>query len=427
MFTVEVFKEKLADLEKEYFDFVVKHLGQWEVWAEASQRVVNREEVKEDETTNSSHFEENLIFIGMTGMIDPVRPEAIEAVATCKNAGIRPVMITGDHPLTALHIAKELGITDKDECITGQQLAGMNFIDIEHAVDTVSVYARVSPEHKMKLIDAFQNKDHIVAMTGDGVNDAPALKSADIGVSMGITGTDVAKQSSDMVLLDDNFATIVTAVKEGRTIYDNIKKFIKYILTGNAGEILVMLLGPFLGMPLPLLPIQILWINLVTDGAPGIALGYEIPEKDSMKRPPYKPKESLFSRGVGRQILWVGFLVAFLSLTVGFYSFTKNGTAGPWQTMIFTTLTFCQMMYALCVRFNKASVFTRNPFSNPILVIAVLSTLGLQFMLIYVPFFQGIFRTVALTPVQLSVCFFASTCIIIAVEIEKLVLRLLKK
>ena len=294
-------------------------------------------------------------------------------------------------------------------------------------MDTVSVYARVSPEHKMKLIDAFQNKGHIVAMTGDGVNDAPALKSADIGVSMGITGTDVAKQSSDMVLLDDNFATIVTAVKEGRTIYDNIKKFIKYILTGNAGEILVMLLGPFLGMPLPLLPIQILWINLVTDGAPGIALGYEIPEKDSMKRPPYKPKESLFSRGVGRQILWVGFLVAFLSLTVGFYSFTKNGTAGPWQTMIFTTLTFCQMMYALCVRFNKASVFTRNPFSNPILVIAVLSTLGLQFILIYVPFFQGIFRTVALTPVQLSVCFFTSTCIIIAVEIEKLVLRFLKK
>lgn len=383
--------------------------------------------IEQDEIADSSRFEQNLIFIGMTGMIDPVRPEAIDAVLTCKKAGIKPVMITGDHPLTALHIAKELGITEKDECITGQQLSEMNFIDLEKIAGEVSVYARVSPEHKMKLIDALQNRGNIVAMTGDGVNDAPALKSADIGVSMGITGTDVAKQSSDMVLLDDNFATIVTAVNEGRTIYDNIKKFIKYILTGNTGEIIVMLFGPLLGMPLPLLPIQILWINLVTDGAPGIALGYELPEKDTMERPPYKPKESLFARGVGRQIIWVGFLVAFLSLAVGYYFYTTFGENSPWQTMVFTTLTFCQMMYALCVRFNRASVFTRNPFTNPALVIAVLSTLGLQFMLIYVPFFQGIFKTVALSLQQLVICFAASVVIILAVETEKLVFRILKK
>ncbi|MBN2533196.1 MAG: cation-translocating P-type ATPase [Spirochaetales bacterium] len=383
--------------------------------------------MEQERTTDTSCFEKDLIYIGMTGMIDPVRPEAIEAVRTCKKAGIRPVMITGDHPLTALYIAKELGITDKDECITGEQLSAMNFIDLEQVAETVSVYARVSPEHKMKLIDALKNKGHIVAMTGDGVNDAPALKSADIGVAMGITGTDVAKQSSDMVLLDDNFATIVQAVKEGRTIYDNIKKFIKYILTGNIGEIIVMLFGPLLGMPLPLLPIQILWINLVTDGAPGIALSYELPERDTMERPPYKPGESLFARGVGRQIIWAGFLVAAFSLATGYFFYTSPGNNGSWQTMVFTTLTFCQMMYALCVRFNRASIFTRNPFSNPALILAVLSTLGLQLLLIYVPFFQGIFKTVALTLPQLALCFLAGMGIILAIEAEKFIIRLLKK
>ncbi|MBN2441618.1 MAG: cation-translocating P-type ATPase [Spirochaetales bacterium] len=383
--------------------------------------------IEQSDMTDTAHYEEDLIFVGMTGMIDPVRPEAIQAVATCKKAGIRPVMITGDHPLTALHIAKELGITNTDKCITGQQLSMMSFIDLETITGEASVYARVSPEHKMKLINALQNRGHIVAMTGDGVNDAPALKSADIGVSMGITGTDVAKQSSDMVLLDDNFATIVAAVKEGRTIYDNIKKFIKYILTGNAGEILVMLVGPLFGMPLALLPIQILWINLVTDGAPGIALGYELPEKDSMNRPPYKPKESLFSRGVGRQILWVGFLVAALSLGVGFYFYSTLGPKGPWQTTVFTTLTFCQMIYAFCVRSNKASLFSQNPFSNPILTGAIITTIGLQFALIYVPFFQGIFKTVALSSFQLLVCSMASLVILVSVEIEKFILRLLER
>ncbi|MBN1698452.1 MAG: cation-translocating P-type ATPase [Spirochaetales bacterium] len=372
-------------------------------------------------------YEEDLVFIGMAGMLDPVRPEAAEAVALCRRAGIRPVMITGDHPLTALHIARQLGITDADSCVTGEELSSMNFIDLEHVVGEVSVYARVSPEHKMKLIDALQSAHHIVAMTGDGVNDAPALKSADIGVSMGITGTDVAKQSSDMVLLDDNFATLVSAVKEGRTIYDNIKKFITYILTGNFGEILVMLFGPLLGMPLPLVPTQILWINLVTDGAPAIALGYERTEKDTMRRPPYGPDESLFARGVGARILWAGGLIAFLSLAAGYFFFLRGSDVDTWRTVVFTTLTFCQMMYVMAVRSFKESVFRLNPLSNPVLLLSVLSTIGLQMMLVYVPFFQEIFRTAPLSWFQLFVCCAAGLIVVAAVELEKLFLRYIQK
>jgi Ca2+-transporting ATPase len=384
--------------------------------------------ILDDETiahtqSGSDRYEQNLVFIGMAGMLDPVRPEAMDAVTMCRRSGIRPVMITGDHPLTALHIARTLGITDSDECITGEELSGMNFVDLKQVVEEVSVYARVSPEHKMKLIDALQDKNQIVAMTGDGVNDAPALKSADIGVAMGITGTDVAKQSSDMVLLDDNFATLVAAVKEGRTIYDNIKKFITYILTGNAGEILVMLFGPFLGMPLPLVPTQILWINLVTDGAPAIALGYETTEKDTMRRPPYRPDESLFSRGVGRQILWVGALIAFLSLAAGYYFFLQGADERVWRTVVFTTLTTCQMMYVMTVRSFRTSVFRLNPLSNPALILAVASTLVLQMMLVYVPLLQGIFKTDALSWLQLAVCFSAGLVVIAAVEIEKCVVR----
>ncbi|MBN2736386.1 MAG: cation-translocating P-type ATPase [Spirochaetales bacterium] len=372
-------------------------------------------------------MEKDIIFLGMAGMIDPVRPEAIEAVATCLKAGIRPVMITGDHPLTALHIAKELGITQKDEFLTGQDLSKLNIEELEEAAGRVSVYARVSPEHKMKLIDALQRKGQIVSMTGDGVNDAPALKSADIGVAMGITGTDVAKQSSDMVLLDDNFATIVRAVKEGRTIYDNIKRFIRYILCGNMGEILVMLTGPFMGLGLPLLPLQILWINLVTDGAPGIAMGYEAPEKDIMERPPYKPKESIFSRGIGRQIIWVGTLVAALCLGVGFYFKQTLGVDGPWQTALFTTMTFSQMLFALSARSNTRSFFASNPLTNPALYLAVGTTFILQLGLIYLPFLQNIFGTRELTGTQLLTCFVVSLVVLAATEIEKLILYLLKK
>lgn len=376
---------------------------------------------------DTAGYEKELIFIGMTGMIDPVRPEAIDAVGECKLAGIRPVMITGDHPLTACAIAKQLGIiSGENKFITGAQLSELTVEELEEKVDEVSVYARVSPEHKMKIIDALQDKGQVVSMTGDGVNDAPALKSADIGVAMGITGTDVSKESADMVLLDDNFATIVGAVKEGRTIFDNIRKFIKYILTGNAGEIVTMLAGPIIGIPLPLLPIQILWINLVTDGAPAIALGYEPAEKEVMHRPPMSPKEGIFSRGVGPQILIMGLLVGLLSISVGYY-FNKIVGSDAWQTMVFTTLTFCQMAFALCVRSNKRSLFATNPLTNIPMLLAVPATLGLQMLLVYVPFFNVIFKTKPLDLNELGACFAASAVVIVVSEIIKLVGFLTRK
>ncbi len=266
------------------------------------------------EKPSAENIESNMIFVGLVSMIDPPRPEVKGAVATARTAGVRPVMITGDHPLTAQYIAKDLTITDNDRNLTGQKLTQMTVDDLEQVVDDVSVYARVSPEHKLNIVEALQDTGQVVAMTGDGVNDAPALKKADIGVAMGITGTDVSKEAADMVLLDDNFATIVSAIEEGRTIFDNIRKFIKYTLSSNTGELFVMLIAPFLGMPLPLVAAQILWINLVTDGLPGLALAMEESEKGIMKRPPWNPKESIFSRGMGWRIIWIGILMGIVSL-----------------------------------------------------------------------------------------------------------------
>ncbi|MFN2166882.1 MAG: cation-translocating P-type ATPase, partial [Anaerolineae bacterium] len=303
---------------------------------------------EEPDPADEAGLETAMTFIGLVGMIDPPRPEVREAVATAKSAGIRPVMITGDHPLTAQQIAWELDIAADGKPLTGRDISAMTADDLEGIVDRVSVYARVSPEHKLKIVHALQDRGQIVAMTGDGVNDAPALKKADIGVAMGITGTDVSKEAADMVLLNDNFATIVAAVKEGRTIYDNIRKFIKYTLSSNAGEIWVMLLAPLAGMPLPLLPLQILWINLVTDGLPGLALGVEPPEPDTMNRPPHHPQENIFGRGLGRHVIWVGLLMGLVSLGMGYWTW-RAGWAN-WQTMIFTTLTLSQMGHALAVR-----------------------------------------------------------------------------
>jgi P-type Ca2+ transporter type 2C len=370
-----------------------------------------------DEETESHE-----VFIGLVAMIDPPRPEVRDAVITAREAGIRPVMITGDHPLTAQQIALDLTIAHTDKKLTGQELARMSVEDLKRVVDDVSVYARVSPEHKLNIVDALQQKGHIVAMTGDGVNDAPALKKADIGVAMGITGTDVSKEAADMVLLDDNFATIVSAVEEGRTIFDNIRKFIKYTLSSNTGELIVMLFSPFLGMPLALLPLQILWINLVTDGLPGLALAIESSERGIMKRPPFHPKESIFSRGMGRQILWIGTLMGLVSLGVG-YLYWRVDPNGPWQTMVFTTLTLAQMGNALAIRSNRDSLFTIGIFSNPLMIVAVLITFLLQLALIYVPFLQGFFSTVALAPRDLMISLLASSSIFIAVEIEKALRR----
>ena len=264
-----------------------------------------------------AHVEQDLILVGLVGMIDPPRPEVGEAVRLCKAAGIRPVMITGDHPLTARHIAQALGISDDDRFVMGQEMENMPAEALRQVAADVSVFARVSPEHKIRLVQAYQDQGNVVAMTGDGVNDAPALKKADIGVAMGITGTDVAKEAANMVLLDDNFATIVAAVREGRVVYDNIRRFIKYLLTCNASEIAVMLFGPLLGMPLPLQALQILWMNLVTDGLPALALGVEPAEADVMARPPQAATESIFGRGMIPFLVVLGVAMSLISLGVG--------------------------------------------------------------------------------------------------------------
>jgi len=373
------------------------------------------------EKTSGEAIERDLIFAGMVGMIDPARAEVKDAVQTCKNAGIRPVMITGDHPLTAQHIARDLGIATNGHCLTGQELSRLSVEELQDVVENVSVYARVSPEHKLKIVQALQNRGQIVAMTGDGVNDAPALKKADIGVAMGITGTDVSKEAADMVLQDDNFATIVAAIAQGRVIYDNIRKFIKYILASNFGEILVMLLAPLLGMPLPLLPLQILWINLVTDGLPALALSMEPAERNLMRRPPYAPNENIFGRGLGRDIVLMGLLIGLVSLGVGHW-YWRNDDAS-WQTMIFTTLTVAQMANVLSVRSERDSLFRIGVLSNKPLLGAVALTLVLQLAVIYVPFLQKFFATTAPSLHDLSISFIMSLLVFSCMEIAKWLMR----
>ncbi len=366
-------------------------------------------------------LENDLIFVGMVSMMDPARPEVKEAVHLSSTAGIRPVMITGDHPLTARKIAAELGISDNGKLLTGQELEAMDLSELENIVGEVDVYARVSPEHKLNIVQALADNGEIVAMTGDGVNDAPALKAADIGVAMGITGTDVAKEASDMVLLDDNFATIIAAVEEGRRIYDNIRKFFTYTMTSNAGEIWVMLIAPLIGMPFALLPLQILWVNLVTDGLPGLALSIEPAEKNVMHRPPYPPNENVFGRGMARQILWVGILMGFVSLGVGYYYWSLGNP--NWQTIVFTTLTLSQMGNALALRSERESLFKIGLLSNKSMLNAVLLTFVLQIAVIYIPFLQSVFRTNPLSWQELIICLVLSTIVFWGVEFEKYLKR----
>jgi len=373
------------------------------------------------EEQDIERLEEGLVFIGMVGMLDPPRPEVKTAVATCRTAGIRPVMITGDHPLTAQRIAQDLGISSNGKTLTGGELTEIDTQELQELVEHVPVYARVSPEHKLNIVEALQKRGHIVAMTGDGVNDAPALRRSDIGVAMGITGTDVSKEAADMVILDDNFATIVDAVEQGRTIYDNVRKFVKYTLTSNVGEILVMLLAPLIGMPIPLTALQILWINLVTDGLPGLALGVEPAERDVMRRPPYPADESIFGRGMGAQMIRIGFLMGFVSLGVGFWGW-KTGNP-HWQTMLFTTLTLAQMGNALAIRSFRDSLFTIGLRSNKPMLAAVLLTFILQLMVVYLPPMQDLFSINALPPLELAVSLAFSLLVFIGVEIEKAFLR----
>lgn len=373
--------------------------------------------------------EHSMIFVGMVGIIDPPRKEVFDAVAICKQAQIRPVMITGDHPLTALAIAKELGITDENgRVLTGHELNEMSEAQLESVVGEVSVYARVSPEHKLNIVQALQRKGHIAAMTGDGVNDAPALKRSDIGVAMGITGTAVSKEASDMVLLDDNFATIVSATEEGRTIYDNIRRFVKYLLASNTGELFVLLATQLIsGMTIPLTTLQILWMNVITDGVPALALGVERAEKGVMRRAPYEPNESLFGRGLARHILLVGFLLGGTGLALGYWAWSNNITAAngnpAWNTMVFFFLTIAQMGHALALRSHRESTFTLNIFTNRLLLGAIIFTVLVQLGAIYLPFFNQLFNTNPLTAEQLLLCAVLSTIVFVGVEIEKLLIR----
>lgn len=375
------------------------------------------------DTLSIETVERDLTFAGLAAMLDPPRKEAIQAIADCHAAGITPVMITGDHPITAWAIATETGIvcSPSDKIITGVDLARLTDENLEKEIQHIKVYARVSPEQKLRIVKTLQKMHQFVAMTGDGVNDAPALKRADIGVAMGITGTDVSKEASHMILLDDNFATIIKAVREGRRIFDNIKKFIKYSVTGNTGKVLTVFLAPVLGMPIPLLPIQLLWLNLVTDGLPGLAFASELAEDDILKRPPRKHNESIFGDGAWLHMLWVGMLMCAVAL--GLQAWMMDGEREQWMTMVFTVLAFSQMGQAMAIRSDWKSLFKLGVFSNVPLIGAVTLTMTLQMAIIYVPFLQDTFKTTALSWKELLLCVALSSIVFWAVEIEKWVKR----
>lgn len=338
--------------------------------------------------------EKKLIFVGLQGMIDPPRPEVKQAIKECREAGIKTVMITGDHVTTAKAIAVQLGILKgKEKVLEGKQLNMLSFEELEEVVERVAVFARVSPEHKLNIVKALQNKGHIVAMTGDGVNDAPAIKSADIGIAMGQTGTDVAKEASSLILVDDNFATIKSAIKEGRNIYENIRKFIRYLLASNVGEILVMFFAMLCALPLPLVPIQILFVNLVTDGLPAMALGLDAAEDDVMKQKPRSPNEGVFARGLGWKIISRGFLIGLSTLAAFYIVYRANPDHLAYaQTIAFATLVLTQLIHVFDCRSDR-SIFARNPFGNLYLVGAVLSSLLLMLAAIYYQPLQLIFHT----------------------------------
>ena len=373
-------------------------------------------------------IESGLSFIGFVGLMDPPRHEARQAVAECKQAGIITVMITGDHKLTAKAIAETLGIiSSADELVlTGPELSKLDDPAFDKIVEKVRVYARVDPAQKLRIISALQARHQFVAMTGDGVNDAPALKNADIGIAMGINGTEVSKEAAHMILLDDNFATIVKAVKHGRRIFDNILKFIRYIMSGNAGEIVALFFAPFFGLPVPLLAIHILWINLVTDGLPGLALAYEPAEKNSMQRPPIDPKLTIFANGLAGQPLlwfigWVGLLIG--AITIGIEAWAIQNEISHWQTMTFTVLCFSQLGNAIAVRSRRSSVFNLGLLTNKPMLGALALTVALQLMIIYTPFFNALFSTQPLTWSELGITVAVSSIVFWAVEIQKLIVR----
>lgn len=370
----------------------------------------------------AGRIETDLHFLGLVGLIDPPREEVPQAVADCLSAGIKPIMITGDHPGTALAIARRIGIADgNSKAVTGAELAAMDEYTLERTVSGTRVFARVSPEQKLDIVKALQKQGEFVAMTGDGVNDAPALKRAGIGIAMGQKGTDVAREAADMVLLDDDFATIVQAVREGRSIFDNIRKFIKDTMSSNSGEIWTLLLAPFMGLPIPLLPIHILWINLVTDGLPGLAFSAEPAEPGLMERPPRPPQENIFAHGMWQHIIWVGLFIAGITIAAMAWSLDRGDAY--WQTITFTVLTVSQLFHSLAVRSESASLLRIGLFTNMPMVLAVTATLGLQLAVIYVPALNAIFHTQPLPAFELAVCLLLSSTVLLVVELEKYLVR----
>ncbi len=378
--------------------------------------------LRESEPSGAAEHERDLVFVGLAGMLDPPRPEVRHAVATCRSAGIRPVMITGDHPVTARRIAQDLDILrDDDRVLTGVELAGLSKEELLGAVEHTAVYARVAPEQKLRIVEALQQRGLVVAMTGDGVNDAPALRRADIGVAMGITGTDVSKEAASMVLLDDNFTTIVAAVEEGRSINDNIRRFLKFSLAGNLGKLLVVFLGPVLGMPLPLLPFQILWLNLVTDGVLGLAIGVEPPEPGTMRRPPQDPSEGILPRRLGLEVVWQGLLIGLVCLGVAFWAWRTNQP--EWRSLAMTSIVLVQVFQAVAGRSQLASVIRLNPLSNPALPVAIAAVVGLQAAVTYLPPLQNLFGTAGLSPSQILVPLLAGAAVLLTVEVVKAIRR----
>ena len=367
-------------------------------------------------------LETELRLAGIVGIWDPPRAEVAEAIETCRTAGVNTVMITGDHPRTARAIGARLGLLAEEDgsVMTGTELDEIDDDELTERVETIRIFARSTPEQKLRIVDAWRRRGAVVAMTGDGVNDAPALQRAEIGVAMGITGTDVSREAADMVLADDNFATIVAAVEEGRRIYDNLRRFVRYMLTSNTGEVLVVLLGPFLGLPVPLTAAQILWINLVTDGLPAVALGLEPAEPDAMRRKPRDADESIVARGLWQQSVSFGLLMAAIVLPL---QVVAEHNELPWQTMGFTTLALLQFGNALAVRSEQRSALRLGLSSNPMLAVAVIGGAALQLAVVYVPVLQTAFDTEPLTALQLGAVGLLSTGVFVAIELDKAVRR----
>jgi Ca2+-transporting ATPase len=376
------------------------------------------------EEPKSEDIEKELIFVGLIGMIDPPRPEAIEAIKICKQAGIRPVMITGDHKDTAVAIAKELGLLENETgVLTGAQLDSITDEELLKESKKVSVYARVSPIHKLRIVDAIKSNGHIAAMTGDGVNDAPALKKADIGVAMGITGTDVAKETADMILVDDNFASIVAAVEEGRVIYSNIRKFIFFLLSCNIAEILIIFVSMLAGLPIPLKPIQLLWINVLTDAFPALALGMENKEPDIMQRPPRKPEEPIIDGKMRWQIAIQSIFMTVAVIGVFVYALKTTADLEKARTFAFTTLIFSELLRAYTSRSETYSVFKIGFFTNRFMVLGTSISLILLLAVIYIPFLRTVFDTTYLTFMEMDIIILFGLIPFASAEISKIFLR----